>query len=438
MRRRSGGPCGRWRRALNIKRRPISAPPISRRSCKRRPPAPADNSVGQVATLQGSATVTRGNAAAAALQVADPIFKNDTLATGADSSLGVTFDDETTFSLSADTRIVVNEFVYQEGGAGNAASFNVAIGTAAFVASLVAKTGDMTITTPDAAIGIRGTTGVVEVPAAGGTAAPTVKLYPDADGHVGQIDVFDRQGNRLGALTQGASAFAIRPGAGGRMTAVPYRIPPQEAARDRGVLQRLNVTHNIGRQMLNQRRQLRSPNRQRPNNQRPPGGQRNFRGPPNGRPRDAEERQQKPITAPVAIRREQKRGNLCEPINCPRAAPASSRWSEVERPDPKPGHRQVLVKVKACSLNFRDLGIVRGSYRMPVRENVIPLSDGAGEVVEVGPGVTRVKVGDRVAGNFFQRWPGGESSADVHCKRARRQHRRHACGLCACWKKTAW
>ncbi len=107
--------------------------------------APADNSVGQVATVQGSATVTRANAAVAVLQVADPIFKNDTLETGADSSLGVTFDDETTFSLSADTRIVVNEFVYQEGGSGNAASFNVAIGTAAFVASLVAKTGDMKI-----------------------------------------------------------------------------------------------------------------------------------------------------------------------------------------------------------------------------------------------------------------------------------------------------
>ena len=86
----------------------------------------------------------------------------------------------------------------------------------------------------------------------------------------------------------------------------------------------------------------------------------------------------------------------------------------VERPDPKPGHRQVLVKVKACSLNFRDLGIVRGTYRVPIRENVIPLSDGAGEVVEVGSGVMRVKVGDRVAGNFFQRWPGGESSPEVH------------------------
>ena len=255
--------------------------------------APLDNSVGQVSTVQGNATVTRGNAAAAALQVADPIFKNDALQTGADSALGITFDDETTFSLSAGTHIVVNEFVYQDGGTGNAATFDVAVGTAAFVASLVAKTGNMKITTPDAAIGIRGTTGVVDVPVGGAAAPPVIKLYPDADGHVGQMDVFDRQGNRLGALTQGASAFQLRPGAGGRLTAVPYRIPPQEAARDRGVLQRLNVAHNVGRRMIIQRRQLRAPNRQRPNEQRPgrqrPNNQRpgrqNFRGPPNRPPR---------------------------------------------------------------------------------------------------------------------------------------------------------
>jgi NADPH:quinone reductase-like Zn-dependent oxidoreductase len=86
----------------------------------------------------------------------------------------------------------------------------------------------------------------------------------------------------------------------------------------------------------------------------------------------------------------------------------------VDRPDPRPAYRQVLVKVKACSLNFRDLAIARGSYRVPVRENLIPLSDGAGEVLEMGPGVTRVKVGDRIAGNFFQRWSGGAPAADAH------------------------
>ena len=92
----------------------------------------------------------------------------------------------------------------------------------------------------------------------------------------------------------------------------------------------------------------------------------------------------------------------------PKAGAGIDALVKVDRPLPKPLHRQVLVKVIACSLNFRDLGIVRGTYRAPVRENLIPLSDGAGEVVEVGPGVTRVKTGDKVAGCFFQRWPGGE------------------------------
>jgi NADPH:quinone reductase-like Zn-dependent oxidoreductase len=86
---------------------------------------------------------------------------------------------------------------------------------------------------------------------------------------------------------------------------------------------------------------------------------------------------------------------------------------KVDLPQPKPAYRQVLVKVAACSLNFRDLAIVIGRYRMPTKSNVVPLSDGAGEVIEVGPGVTRVKAGDRVAGNFFQRWPGGLSGADT-------------------------
>ncbi len=245
-------------------------------------PQPAAPTIGQVATISGVATVTRANAAAAALKAADPIFKNDTLETAAGSSLGVTFDDETTFSLSANTRIVVDDFVYTQGGNANVASFNVALGTAAFVASLVAKTGDMKITTPNAVLGVRGTTGVVDVPAAGTAAAPTVKLYPDADGHVGQIEVFDRQGARIGALSQGASAFSLRIGAGGRLAAMPYRIPPQELARDRGVLQRLNVSHNIGRQMTIRRRQLHNAPRQ-PNNQHRPGGQPNNNRPPGGR-----------------------------------------------------------------------------------------------------------------------------------------------------------
>jgi hypothetical protein len=250
--------------------------------------------VGQVATVEGSATVTRGNGAPVPLQVGDPIFKNDTLSTSATSTLGVTFDDETTFSLSPNTRIVVSEYVYQQDGSGNAAVFGVVVGTAAFVASQVAKTGDMKITTPVATLGIRGTTGVVDVPQGGGAGEePRIKLYADSDGHVGQIEVFNVQGGRLGMLTQGASAFALRTGPGGRFQAVPFQIPASEAARDRGVLQRLFVSHTIGRRMANERRrelrlnrELRRQDRRgrQPFNRNPRGGPQR-RTNPNGRQR---------------------------------------------------------------------------------------------------------------------------------------------------------
>ncbi len=97
----------------------------------------------------------------------------------------------------------------------------------------------------------------------------------------------------------------------------------------------------------------------------------------------------------------------------PKIAAGIDELVEVDRPVPKPLYRQVLVKVMACSLNYRDLLIARGGYHLPVRENVVPLSDGAGEVVEADPGVTRVKAGDQVAGCFFQRWSGGAPSLDL-------------------------
>ncbi len=73
------------------------------------------------------------------------------------------------------------------------------------------------------------------------------------------------------------------------------------------------------------------------------------------------------------------------------------------------GRGQVLVRMHAASLNFRDLAVATGKYMMSaLPPNLVPLSDGAGEVVEIGDGVTRVKPGDRVAGIFMQGWMGGE------------------------------
>jgi NADPH:quinone reductase-like Zn-dependent oxidoreductase len=78
-----------------------------------------------------------------------------------------------------------------------------------------------------------------------------------------------------------------------------------------------------------------------------------------------------------------------------------------ERNTPKPGPGEVLIRVHATSLNYRDLLIVKGRYMRGLKLPLIPLSDGAGEVVELGPNVTRVNRGDRVAGIFIQGWIGG-------------------------------
>ena len=77
-------------------------------------------------------------------------------------------------------------------------------------------------------------------------------------------------------------------------------------------------------------------------------------------------------------------------------------------PAPHAGPGEVLVQVRACSLNFRDQIIPLGLYMGgTVAVDTVPLSDGAGEVVAVGVGVTSVKPGDRVAGTFFQNWIDG-------------------------------
>lgn len=82
----------------------------------------------------------------------------------------------------------------------------------------------------------------------------------------------------------------------------------------------------------------------------------------------------------------------------------------VEKPDPTPGPGQVLVRMKAVSLNYRDLLMVNGMYGRGAANTsdvITPFSDGCGVVEAVGAGVTRFKAGDRVATLFFQNWTSG-------------------------------
>jgi len=246
--------------------------------------------IGNVATLTGVATVTR-NDRAIPLQLKDDIYLNDVVQTQASSSLSITFNDATTFRLSANAQVTIDNYVYEEGGASNAGVFDIAKGTIAFVAAAVAKTGNMQITTPTASLGIRGTTGVVDVPE-GATAASAnnvnIKLYPDADGRVGRIEVNDRQGGRLGALTSGASGFAIRPGAAGaRFAAVPLAISPQQQQRDQGFVRQVHAAQTTGQRIVREQRDFRraNPGRINPNApQRQPGQTPGRPGQPGSQP----------------------------------------------------------------------------------------------------------------------------------------------------------
>lgn len=244
--------------------------------------SPASAPVGSVATVTGSVSDFRNGAPVTNLKAGDAIYKGDLLQTDEKGSLAVTFDDDTTFKLGPSSTLEVSDFLFEEGGTKNSALFNVVRGSTAFVASLVAKTGDMKIATPTATLGIRGTTGLVDVPTGAGAGDVSIKLYPDANGTVGRIEVFGAGGAQLGTLSRGSTGFSIRPGAAGRFAAVPLQIPPQQAARDRAFVRQTFSAQQVGRQLVIQRRQQtpglqRQPNLQRPNQP----GQQNRPGQPN-------------------------------------------------------------------------------------------------------------------------------------------------------------
>jgi hypothetical protein len=138
-------------------------------------PAVQDSSpkpIGKVVTATGSVTiehvgavVVQANVPGQANQtkVGDLVYLGDVVQTGADGSVGINFADSSSFNLSNNARMTLDEFVYDPNGKSNSTFFNLSKGTFTFVAGNIAKTGDMKIDTPVATMGIRGTTPHVEV-----------------------------------------------------------------------------------------------------------------------------------------------------------------------------------------------------------------------------------------------------------------------------------
>jgi hypothetical protein len=96
-------------------------------------------------------------------KIGDLIYRGDKIETGADGNIGITFVDGTSFNVSKNAQMEVNEFVYDPNGHSNSVFFKLVIGTFTFIAGAIAKTGDMKADTPVGTIGIRGTAPRVEI-----------------------------------------------------------------------------------------------------------------------------------------------------------------------------------------------------------------------------------------------------------------------------------
>ncbi len=143
--------------------------------------------IGRVASLEGGATAYR-NGVPVALNTGDVVLKGDVIQTAANSAVGVTFSDGTTFSLSANARMVLNEFVYSATGSANSAVINLVQGSFTFVAGKVAHTGDMKVGTPVGIMGIRGTAVNVTIKADNGAA--DISVMAEGDGLTHAVTVW--------------------------------------------------------------------------------------------------------------------------------------------------------------------------------------------------------------------------------------------------------
>lgn len=150
--------------------------------------------IGSVTDLDGSVVATRADGTQVTLGAGDSVFQGDVIETGAKSSIGVVFADDTTFSLDAGGRMVLDEMVYDPDAQTGVFEATVVQGVFSFVSGQVAKVGpdSMVLHTPKTTIGIRGSTGLVKSGVNGGE--DLITLVPDIDGNLGELIVSNQGG----------------------------------------------------------------------------------------------------------------------------------------------------------------------------------------------------------------------------------------------------
>ena len=209
-------------------------------------PGTAQAAIGRVDALSGSATVVR-NGVTVTLNVGDTVNKGDVVQTSGNSSVAIVFLDGSTFSLSANARMVLDEFIYSAGGANNSALVNLVQGTFSFVAGQVAKNGDMRVETPVATMGIRGTAVLVEISANDGQTKFSVMMEPD--GSTGAFSLYDKAtGSLIGTVNNSQVGWLVTPSGPLQVVAQQVQKTPAELQQELSIVQQIFTIFNNAQQ----------------------------------------------------------------------------------------------------------------------------------------------------------------------------------------------
>lgn len=202
--------------------------------------------IGRVDALSGSCTVVR-NGVSVALNIGDTVRKGDVVQTAGGSAVAIVFADGSTFSLNANARMVLDDFVYNAGGAGNSALISLVQGTFSFVAGQVAKTGDMRVDTPVATMGIRGTAVLVEISANDGQTRFSVMTEPD--GTTGSFNLYDKtSGTLIGTVSSSQIGWLVTPAGQLQVVAQQVQKTPAQLAQELGIVQQIFTIFNNNQQ----------------------------------------------------------------------------------------------------------------------------------------------------------------------------------------------
>jgi VCBS repeat-containing protein len=209
--------------------------------------AAAAKVVGHVVKMTGSASIVR-NGVTIDVNNGDIVYQNDVVQTGSGSTLGLVMIDGTTFNLTANARLMMNDLTYDATSTSNTSLFTLVQGAATFVAGQVAKTGDMKVSTPVATMGIRGTAVILDINAIDGTVS--VSVVNQRDGQIHALQVYNARGDLIGTVTSNGSSLTLRPTASFEVIAQESNKTVAQVLTEFNAFQQLLSTYEIGKQLV--------------------------------------------------------------------------------------------------------------------------------------------------------------------------------------------